>query len=124
MAAVVVVVFGLPVADDDLGVGEGPEQVDVEALIADAGVEGFHVAVALGLTGWDEGQSGSFAGPVGHRLTGQFRAVVAAQHGRVTPVGREPVELVDEVVAGDGAGDQPAEAFAGVLVDDGGDLDR
>ena len=33
-------------------------------------------------------------------------------------------ELVDQILAGDVALDQAAEAFAGVLVDDGGDLDR
>jgi hypothetical protein len=33
-------------------------------------------------------------------------------------------EFVDQVIAGDRAGDQPAEAFTGVLIDDRGDLDR
>jgi hypothetical protein len=32
----------------------------------------------------------------------------------------EAVEFVDQVVAADRAGDQSAQAFAGVLVDDGG----
>jgi hypothetical protein len=41
-AVVVVVVF--PVADDDAGVGERPEGVDVEAFVADPGVEGLDVA--------------------------------------------------------------------------------
>src|SRR5215217_3688660 len=36
----------------------------------------------------------------------------------------EPVELGDQPVAGDGPFDQTAQAFAGVLVDDGDDLDR
>lgn len=35
----VVVVFLLPVVDGDPGVGQGPEQVDVEALVAESGVE-------------------------------------------------------------------------------------
>ena len=36
----------------------------------------------------------------------------------------EAVECVDEPIAGDGAVDQPAEALAGMFVDDGHDLDR
>ncbi len=59
-----VVVFGLPVTDYDSGLGEGPEAVDVEAFVAQATVEGFDVAVAPGLTGWDERQTDSLAGPV------------------------------------------------------------
>lgn len=38
----------LPVGDDDAGVGEGPEQVDVQALVAEPSVERFDVAVAPG----------------------------------------------------------------------------
>jgi hypothetical protein len=36
----------------------------------------------------------------------------------------EPVELIDQPVAGDGSFDQAAEAFGGVLIDDGDNLDR
>jgi hypothetical protein len=42
---------------------------------------------------------------------------------RVAAFGGEAVEFVDELVGGNGAFDEPAEAFAGVLVDDGDDLD-
>jgi hypothetical protein len=69
-------------------------------------------------------QADSFAGPVGHRDARELGAVVAAQHGRVATHGRDAVEFVDEVVAGDGAFDESAEAFAGVFVDDRCDLDR
>jgi len=51
-------------------------------------------------------------------------AVVAAQHGRVVTLSDEAVEFVDQVLAGDRALDQAAEAFTGVLIDDGHDLDR
>lgn len=44
--AVVVVVF--PVADDDAGLGPRPEAVEVEAFVADAGVERFDVAARSG----------------------------------------------------------------------------
>ena len=52
MAVVVV----LPVADDHAGLGQRPEAVDVQALVADAGVERFDVAVAPRLPGRDEVQ--------------------------------------------------------------------
>jgi hypothetical protein len=52
---VVVVVF--PVADDHPGLRQGPEAVDVETFVADAGVEGFDVAVARRLTGRDKVQT-------------------------------------------------------------------
>jgi len=119
-----VVVVLLPVGDHDAGLGQAPEDVDVQALVADAGVERLDVAVAPRLAGRDEVQADSFAGTVGHRGARELGAVVAAQHGRVATHGRDAVEFVDEVVAGDGALDESAEAFAGVFVDDRCDLDR
>jgi hypothetical protein len=68
-------------------------------------------------------QTDTFAGPVGHRRAGQFWSVVAAQHTRVATHGGEAIQFVDEVLAGDRPVDQSAEAFAGVFVDDGHDLD-
>jgi hypothetical protein len=41
----------------------------------------------------------------------------------VAALAGEAVEFVDEHDGGDGAFDQAAEAFAGVLIDDGHDLD-
>jgi aryl-alcohol dehydrogenase-like predicted oxidoreductase len=46
-----------------------------------------------------------------HRGAGQFRAVVAAQHGRVAPLLSEAVQFVDQVVSGDVALDQAAKTF-------------
>jgi len=69
-------------------------------------------------------QADAFAGPVGHRGAGELGAVVAAQHGRIAPVDGEAVELVDQVSSGDVALDQAAEAFTGVLIHNGHDLDR
>src|SRR5829696_1713558 len=109
----VVVIFDLPVADHDPGMGHGPEQVEVEAFVAEPAVEGFDVAVPPWLAGWDERQPDAFGSPVGHRCAGQFGAVVAAQYGRVAALVGEPVQLVDQPVAGDGSLDESAEAFAG-----------
>ena len=69
MAAVVVVVV-FPVVDDYAGLSQGPEAVDVEAFVADAGVEGFDVAVAPGLAGWDEVQANLAGRPISHCSTG------------------------------------------------------
>ena len=44
------------------------------------------------------------------------------QHGWVPAAGGDDVELVDEGVGGDGPLDESAEAFPGVFVDDGQDL--
>jgi len=64
-------------------------------------------------------------GPVRHGGAGEFGSVVATQHRRISAtLTGQTVELGDEVLAGDPALDHSAEAFAGVLVDDGHDLDR
>jgi hypothetical protein len=39
-------------------------------------------------------------------------------------LGRQPVQLIDQDIGGDGAFNQPAQAFAGVLINDRHDLDR
>ena len=41
-----------------------------------------------------------------------------------TAVSGQPLKFGDQVLAGDRTHDQPAEAFAGVLIDDGDELDR
>ena len=77
-AVVVVVVF--PVADDHSGVGQRPEAVDVEAFVADAGVERFDIAVVPRLSGgmkcsptWPAAQSAialqANSGPLSQRTT-------------------------------------------------------
>jgi len=111
----VVIVFVFPVDDDDACLGQGPEDVDVEAFVADLAVERFDVAVAPRLTWWNERRPDALPGPVGHRRTGHFWAVVSPDDGRGTALAGEAVEFVDEFVAGDGTFDQPAKAFAGVL---------
>jgi hypothetical protein len=59
-----VVVVLLPVADHDAGLGQAPENVDVQAFVADPGVERLDVAVAPPLAGRDEVQPDGFASPV------------------------------------------------------------
>ena len=63
--------------------------------------------------------------PVGHCTTSQFRSIVTPQHSGIdTTHGGETVEFADQMLAGDAAINHPAEALAGVLIDDGHDLDR
>jgi hypothetical protein len=116
-----VVVVRLPVADHHPRLNQYPEHVDVEAFVAHPAVERLDIAVAPGLAGWDEVQADAFVGQCG---AGKLGAVVAAQHGRITAVDGEAVELGDEVVTGDVAVDQAAKAFTGVFVHNGHDLDR
>ena len=54
----------------------------------------------------------------------QLGPVVAAQHRGVAALGGQAIQLTNQVIGGDGSLDQPTQAFAGVLVDDGHDLDR
>ena len=72
---------------------------------------------------WRIGQRYDITGPAGHRPTRQLGSVVAAQNRGVAAGQSEVVEFVDEGVGGDGTFDEPAKAFAGVLVDDPDDLD-
>ena len=119
------VVLVFPIGDDHPGLGQGPEAVDIEAFIADAGVERLDVAVAPGFTRRDETQSHLRLRPGRHCRTGHFRAVVAAQYGRIgASVGGDTVKLLGEVLPGDVALHQAAETFAGVFVHDRDDLDR
>ncbi len=60
-----VVVVLLPVADHDPGLGQAPEDVDVQAFVADAAVERLDVAVAPWFAGRDEVQPDAFAGLCG-----------------------------------------------------------
>lgn len=72
----VVVVFGFPVGDDDPGLGEGPEGVDVEAFVSDPAVERFDVAVLPGFAGWDK------ESPT--RCSAQSAIAVQASSGRLS----------------------------------------
>jgi hypothetical protein len=113
-----VVVVLLPVADGDLGVGQGREQVDVEAFVAQATVEVLDEGLRHGSPEWDEQHPGPRASPLGQRSSDHLRPVVQPQHRRATTTtsGLDPVQFGGEHFAGDGALDQPAETFTGVLL--------
>ena len=75
-----VVVVLLPVADHDSRVSEAVETVQVQALVANAGIERFHVAVAPRLTGWNVGNPHHALRPIGQGLGDELGPVVASQH--------------------------------------------
>src|SRR4051794_11438605 len=97
-----------PVGDHHARLREGPEDAEVEAFVADSGVERLDVAVAPRFTTWDERRADAFTSPPGHRLTGQLGTVGAAQHRRIATVQGDAIELVDDPVAGDRAIHEPA----------------
>ncbi len=71
---------------------------------------GLDVAVAPGFAGRDEGQPGSFSGPVGRDLAGELGAVVGSQHRRSdTAFGADVVEFVTEPGCGDASFDEAGE---------------
>ena len=73
------VVLVLPVADDDAGVQERVEAVDVQALVADARVERLDVSIQPRRARRDVEQAGAGAGPVRDRLADELGPVVGAQ---------------------------------------------
>src|SRR3954447_1269123 len=96
-------VVGLtPVVDDDDSFGEAAELLDVEQLVADAAVEGFHVGILPGRAWLDERRfSTAEATPVPERVGGQLRPVVATDmRGRATHED-ELVEHGDGLVCAD-----------------------
>ncbi len=119
---VVVVVF--PVADQDLGVWQRVEAVDVEALVAGPAVERLDVPVARWRARRDVGQSGAGAGPVGHRVADELRPVVGPEHRGGASGGDEVLEVGGEPVGGDRPFGEPADVLSSMFVDDRADLDR
>ena len=117
----VIVVFILPIAEDHPGLGNRPEQVEVQASSRARPLS--DVPVAPRFAEWNEGRANAFTGPVDHRGASEFWSVVAAQHGWVSAAGGEDVELVDDGTGGDSAFDEFAEAIPGVFVDDRHDLE-
>jgi hypothetical protein len=76
-------VFGVvsddPVGEDDLGLGQGVEELDVEDLVAGAAVEGLDEGVLPGRARLDVGGGGlAQAAPVAQGVGDQLGAVVAA----------------------------------------------
>ena len=99
----------------------GPQDVNGAAFVAGPAVERFDVAVAP-RSGQDEDPADAFAGPLVHRGASRLGAVVAPQHRPEATLAGETVEFLDEGIPV--RVDEAGEAFTGVLIDDGHDLDR
>jgi hypothetical protein len=87
-------VIGLPPPNDLAGVGEGPEPVLIQALVAQAPVEAFAVGILDRLAGVDEPQADvSLVSPLVEGPAGQLRPVVQHDLGRLSPaLGHDPVK--------------------------------
>gem|GEM_PF-2002490 len=118
------IVLVVPVGDDDLGVEHGVEAVDVQALVALAGVERLDVAVVPRGSRRDERQADPIFRPGGDRVADELRTVVAAQHQWIPAGDRYLVDQGDDTLTGDRGSGQAAEGLTGVLIDDGAHLQR
>ena len=116
------VVFLLPDSDDAFGVVEGIELVHAEAFVTDFPVEGFHEAFFPGLSGRDE-DSFCFTSPLGNSVTDGLWPVIDAQCPRGASLDGQQAELFGEVLPGNRVVDDSAQAFPGVFVNHGENLD-
>ena len=108
-----------PVGDDDPSFGERIELLAVEALVTEAGVKGFDVAVLPGRAGVDVKRADASVGQAVPDSTGdKLGAVVGADMLRRS-VGFDGLrEDSYNVVSADAAGDVMGDALLRVLVDE------
>jgi len=108
------------VAGQGLGLGEGRELLDIEQLIAQAGVEGLDPGVLPGRARIDVGSVGEpRLAPLGEHPGGQLRAVVGAQvRRRPAALGDQALEDHDGLISVDRAPALDRQGLAGELVDD------
>ena len=110
------VVFVTPEGDDGPGVAQVPEAVDVEAFVAQTGVERLDAAVVPRCSGRDEYQARVPVGPGGQRLGGELGTVVGPDRLRVAALGDDLVEHTGQRRRRDGPLDQAGQGLAGVLI--------
>ena len=73
------IVVPAPAFDHDLRFFERIEDLAIEELVAQAGVEAFYVSVLPGAAGCDVGSAGTDCGdPVLHRLGDELRPIVGS----------------------------------------------
>ncbi len=113
-----VIVFFLPVADHNAGLGQRPEAVDVGAFVASAAAEPFNVAVAAGSASVTNAeQTRSAAQSPGTRNW----SVAAAQGGGVAAIDSDSLMSPSAVI--DRSTSRPKHSRV-CFIDDGDDLDR
>ncbi len=113
------VVFPSPVLQDHSGLGQCPELLPIQALIAEPGVEALDVAVLLWAAWVDvEGFDAVFCQPSAKLLLDELGAVVAADVLRGPALFNEPGDDLAHLMGVDLAVHVDAEAFPGVFIHD------
>ena len=113
------IVVPAPALDDDLRLAQGVEDLAVEQLVAEPGIEALDIAVLPRAARLDVGGLGADRGdPLLHGLGDELRAVVGtdvAGHAAQDEQVRQDVDDVDRL---EPAGDPDRQALVGELVDD------
>ena len=114
------VVLAAPALDEDLGLGQGGDDLRIETLVAERAVEGFHRPVLPGTARCDEERGhAETLQPGAHRSRGARRVVVGAEGGRRAALHEERRPPGEDVVGAQAPGDVDAEALPRELVHDG-----
>ena len=108
-----------PAFDHDLGLAQRVEDLAFQRLVAQARVEGFHVAVLPRAAGRDAGRLGADRrDPALHRLGRELGAVVRADVPGHAAQDEQVGQHVDHVSGSELAPDPDGQALVGELVDD------
>ena len=114
------VVVDPPCFDDPAGLRQCPEEVLIEAFIAEARVERFDEPVLRGFARCDVMPFDTvLLLPFQHRTRGQLGPVVADDHAWPAARRDDPVEFASNPDAGKGVVGDEAQAFAAEVIDDG-----
>ncbi|SSP03799.1 Uncharacterised protein [Acinetobacter baumannii] len=119
-----VVVVDAPAFDDGAGLGQGGEDLLVQALVAEPAVEAFDEAILLRLARRDvmPGHAGA-VGPLEDRPAGHLRPVVADDHGRASASGDQPIQFPRHALAPDRGVDHQSQGLAREVVHDAQDAE-
>src|SRR6476660_8948546 len=113
------IVMAPPAFDDDLSFSEGVEDLAIEQLIAEAGVEALDVAVLPRTALLDvSGLGADSCDPFLHGLGDELRSVVGADVTGDATQDEEVGQNVDDIDCFELAGDTGRQAFVGKLVND------
>ena len=108
-----------PGFDENLGFLEGVEDLPVQELVAQSGIETLDVAVLPGRSRLDEGSAGADRGdPPPDGLGDELRSVVGADVARNAAQEEQIGQHIDDVDRGELAPDPDGQPLAGELVQD------
>src|SRR5215470_6617788 len=113
------IVMAPPAFDDDLSFSEGVEDLAIEQLIAQAGVEALDVAILPRTAALDIGSLGADSGdPSLDSLGDELRSVIGPDVTGTAAQDEQIGQNVDDIDCFELAGDTDRQAFAGKLVND------